>query len=59
MKSLDNPDTIVRELAKLRDQLAYDKLTSNEEKKIISRISGLEKSIPFIEPLEKLERESE
>ncbi|CAK72499.1 unnamed protein product, partial (macronuclear) [Paramecium tetraurelia] len=57
MKSLDDPDRIIDELARLKESLQQDKLSANEEKRIVQQISALERSLPYIEPLQKLEKE--
>ncbi|CAD8191786.1 unnamed protein product [Paramecium octaurelia] len=57
MKSLDDPDRIIDELARLKESLQQDKLSANEEKRIVQQIGALERSLPYIEPLQKLEKE--
>ncbi|CAD8098099.1 unnamed protein product [Paramecium primaurelia] len=57
MKSLDDPDRIIDELARLKESLQQDKLSANEEKRIVQQIGALERSLPYIEPLQKLEKD--
>ncbi|CAD8118482.1 unnamed protein product [Paramecium sonneborni] len=57
MKSLDDPDRIIEEMARLKESLQQDKLSANEEKRIVQQVSALERSLPYIEPLQKLEKE--
>jgi uncharacterized coiled-coil DUF342 family protein len=59
MKSLDKADDIIRELKGLKDRQQNDQLAANEERNICKRIADLERSLPFAEPLEKIDRQME
>jgi uncharacterized coiled-coil DUF342 family protein len=59
MKNLEKAEDIITQLKYLKNRQQNDQLTPNEEKIICKQIADLEKSLPYAEPLEKLDREAE
>lgn len=59
MKNLEKAEDIIRQLSFLKNRQQNDQLTPTEEKTICKQIADYEKSLPYAEPLEKIDKRSE